>query len=236
MADEGNESGSKPASFTDKVAAATTAGNCVMTPVSLVSGTIAAPLGLVAGASGICSSGYVMKQGFILKNSASIVDLNSQLKQQSNKMAAENKKLKKKVAKLEETANRLKEVEEGLATMADQQGTDVNRLMQLVEENGKAIDEMKILMKGKICQNIISIMLKCDDGDFRLDEKEIEVLCLRLDNIDGVIFHEEIMRKLINDQNGSLMAVVGVVKAMLNDDPNAPKVFTFENDDSDDEG
>ena len=46
---------------------------------------------------------------------------------------------------------------------------------------------MKRLMKGKISQNIISTVLKCDDGDFKLDDREVDILCLRLNNIEGVI-------------------------------------------------
>lgn len=216
------------------LAAATSAGNCVMVPLSIMSGSVSAPLGAVAGVSGLVSSVYVMKQSSTLKNSASVFNVNGRIRAELNRMKAEHKKLQMEVAMLEESVSRLKEVDEALAVMAEQQGTDMNRLMELVEENRKTRDEMKILMKGELCQNMISIMLKCDDGDFRLDDREIDILCLRLAHIDGVKFHERKMRSIIKARKGDLMAVVGVVRDLLKNNPYAPKVFSFEFDDSDD--
>ena len=233
-AENSNNNGPTPA-ILDKVAGATTAGNCLMAPLSIMAGSLAAPLGVVASSGGLVSSTYVIKQNSILKKSASVFDVNNRIRQQSNRMKEENKKLQREVAKLEESVGRLKEVEEGLALMAEQQGTDLNRLMELVDENRKTIDEMKVLMKGKLCQNMISLMLKCDDGDFCLDDRETDILCLRLANIEGVQFHEKKMRSLIKARKGDLLAVVGVVRDLLKNDPNAPKVFSFEFEDSDDE-
>jgi len=130
---------------------------------------------------------------------------------------------------------RLKKVEEGLGAMAEQQGSDVNKLTELVKENQKTIDEMKKLMRGKVSQFIISTVLKSDDGDFMLDEKEANTLCLRLNNIEGVTFNEEAMRELIAEQNGSLFAVMSVVRGLLSPDAQGPQIFKFDIDDDEDD-
>lgn len=195
------------------------------------------PLGFVAAACSGYSGMLVIKQKHSITKSGDVLDKNEQLNEQIGELERENKQLMKSVKKLKAAANRMKAIEDGLSAMAEQQGTDLNRLKALTEENQKTIDETRKLMKGKICQHILSTVLKCDDGDFMLDEKETDILCLRLNQIEGVVFHEEEMRNLIEAQNGSLYAVMGVVRALMekNPDPGTPVVFSFPFDDNDDD-
>jgi len=170
------------------------------------------PLGFVAAGGSGYSGALVMKQRHSIMKSGDVLDKNDKLNDQIGELERENKQLMKSVKKLQAAANRMKAIEDGLSAMAEQQGTDLNRLKALTEENQKTIDETRKLMKGKICQHILTTVLKCDDGDFVLDPRETDILCLRLNQIEGVKFHEEDMRDLIEKQNGSLHAVMGVVR------------------------
>ena len=170
------------------------------------------PLGFVAAVGSGYSGALVMKQKHSIMKSGDVLDKNDKLNDQIGELERENKQLMKSVKKLQAAANRMKAIEDGLSAMAEQQGTDLNRLKALTEENQKTIDETRKLMKGKICQHILTTVLKCDDGDFMLDPRETDILCLRLNQIEGVKFHEEEMRDLIEKQNGSLHAVMGVVR------------------------
>ena len=216
---------------TSYVAAGTLGANVAMAGIAAATMN---PLPLAAGVAACPSAGYVLYQNKQIGESDSIREINNQLREQTNILAVENAKLKQSVEMLEASVGRLKAVEESLGAMADQQGSDVNKLTELVKENQKTIDEMKRLMKGKISQSIISTVLKCDDGDFKLDEKETDILCLRLNNIEGVTFHENEMRRLIKERDGSLHAVMAVVRDLLGDNPVGPKVFDFDFDDDDD--
>lgn len=232
MAEEEEEKSSKKSSY---VAAGATAGNIVSMPLMVMSGNpLAVMTGVSAGSTGAISGSYVMKQEKVLQGSSSLRDLVSNLKNQEGKLKEQNKRLKEQVLKLRQAVGRIKEVEHGLRAMAEAQGSDMNRLMELVEENRETIEKMKKLMTGKICQNIVSIVLKCDDGDGIFDGRETDLLCLRLNNIEGVDFYENEMRTLITENNGSVKSVMSVVQNLLKPG-NGPKIFGFEIEDSDDE-
>lgn len=192
------------------------------------------PLPLIAGIAGTPSATYVIYQNKKLQDLGSVREANNKIREETNRLAVENAKLKESIGMLEGNVNRLKAVEESLGTMAEQQGSDVNKLTELVKENQKTIDEMKRLMKGKISQNIISTVLKCDDGDFKLDDREVDILCLRLNNIEGVTFHENTMRDIIKKKDGDVLAVMTVIRDLLSDEPTGPTVFDFDFEDDED--
>mmetsp|Transcript_3287 Transcript_3287/g.5165 ORF Transcript_3287/g.5165 Transcript_3287/m.5165 type:complete len:233 (-) Transcript_3287:302-1000(-) len=231
MPDEeaGNEGGGGGRKASTTAAMVTMGANVAMIPITMN------PLSIAAGAAGVGPAGYVIVQNKKLSESQSVREVNNELRAETNKLAQENAKLKQSVNMLEQSVARLKKVEEGLGAMAEQQGSDVNKLTELVKENQKTIDEMKRLMRGKVSQFIISTVLKSDDGDFRLDEKEVNTLCLRLNNIEGVTFKEEAMRQLIKEQNGSLLAVMSVVRGLLSPNAEGPQIFIFDIDDDEDD-
>ena len=228
---QGEEGASGTPRKSTYVAAGSVAANTVMVGASFV--VVGMPIAIfsgVAAATAVPQGGYVVKQNKTLEKEGSVRETNNLIIEQTNRLKKENAKLKQSVTMLKESVNRLKKVEEGLSAMADAQGTDMERLTQLVKENQETIDEMKRLMKGKISQTIISTILKCDDGDGKLDDGEIEILNLRLSNIEGVTYHQDAMVKLIKKNEGSVYSVMRVVRDMLADKPTEVKIFSFDND------
>ena len=100
------------------------------------------PLPLIAGITGTPSATYVIYQNKKLQDLGSVREANNKIREETNRLAVENAKLKESIGMLEGNVNRLKAVEESLGTMAEQQGSDVNKLTELVKENQKTIGKI----------------------------------------------------------------------------------------------
>mmetsp|Transcript_16462 Transcript_16462/g.45962 ORF Transcript_16462/g.45962 Transcript_16462/m.45962 type:complete len:96 (+) Transcript_16462:685-972(+) len=75
---------------------------------------------------------------------------------------------------------------------------------------------MKQNLQGDILQNLISMVLACDDdGDMILSDDEIDDLIFNLEGVHGVQLKEELIRKMIVDNGRSLNAIMDVAKTVL---------------------
>lgn len=168
--------------------------------------------GIVAALASSYSGALVIKQRHKIISSGSVLEKNEKIDRQLDELKKDNKNLRKSVKKIHAQENRMRAIENGLSAMAKKQGTSLNRLIALTEKNQKILDETRKLMRGKISQFILKTVLQCDDGDFKLNEKEINILCLRLNQIENVTFHEAELRKLIISHDHDIMALMGVVR------------------------
>ena len=198
------------------------------TSIPLTMGTTSPAIGIAAGSSGLLSSCYVMMQEYKLKNSEPLSDLVKQLLKQESQLKQDNEHLKRRATILKSTIHNLEAAEDGLLIWAEGQGIDINRLLELTEENRRVIEQKERLIKGKICQTIMSTLIKCDDGDGLIDEREEEILCLRLNNIEGVSFHEKNMRQIIANSDREVRAIKYVMKDLLRDKSWGLKIFSFD--------
>mmetsp|Transcript_2574 Transcript_2574/g.5465 ORF Transcript_2574/g.5465 Transcript_2574/m.5465 type:complete len:395 (+) Transcript_2574:155-1339(+) len=89
--------------------------------------------------------------------------------------------LEQAVDDLQADAESLKSVEQSLQNIAAEQGTSVNHLVQLVNENESILNAMKANMKETFVASMAGIVLRSDaDGNGKIDLHELPLLSIRL--------------------------------------------------------
>jgi 1-deoxy-D-xylulose 5-phosphate reductoisomerase len=142
-----------------------------------------------------------------------------------NKLKVENGRLSQNVDELGSTIDDLQDVEEALDVISKTQGQSVTALQKQLEENKEILNKMKKSTKGRIIQNLISIIYRGDENlDDMISEDEATKVIHGLSKIGGLTVHEDRLRDAIT--NKSIEAVIDVVKNLLSDDvPQDRKIF-----------
>jgi len=144
-----------------------------------------------------------------------------------NRMMTENDKLTHENNKLEAEANRVKDMENRLNGILSSQGKDVAAFVSKVKENQAVLDEIKGCMKAQVSQDIVTVLMNADrDEDCIIDPEEVKGLLFRLRAFDGLDVNEDKFRFLLEKKGNSIDAVVGLVKDLMDDEPNDDTVFT----------
>lgn len=186
----------------------------------------------VAGVVAIIVGGLVSKfQYFDLESLETLRTVHNRLRASVNEFSAENTKLAANNDRLEEEIVPLKESEEKLSQIAEQNGSDVKKLTGLVSENQKTIDEMREIQKQDLVQNLMQILMEADrDEDGELTDREVKRLMNKMKNLPAINFDEEkFERKLENHrQLSSFLTMVHEV----NDEtiPRDERIFTVSED------
>lgn len=127
---------------------------------------------------------------------------------------------------------RLSDVEEGLSKIADRSGTQVQRLVDLVKENGQLQLQVKKTLEKQVMQNIIDVVVACDrDGNFTLTPQETERLKLRLKSMEGIKLNTKNFDNMIaSDQNElTVTDVMNIIRNLLDDEvPEEENVFVLD--------
>ena len=127
---------------------------------------------------------------------------------------------------------RLSDVEEKLEDLASQQGTSVEHLRDLVEENAELQEKIIEMLNRNVMQDILATVIRSDrDNDFVLEGKEIDNLLIRLRSMKGVKFNYDKFLEIIEKDEGELTVadVVSVIRNLRN--PSGKQedcVFTFQ--------
>jgi len=147
------------------------------------------------------------------------------------RLTAENKKLEEGIEELTERVKGLEEIDEALTAITDEQTGSVERLKEQVEENKEILSKMRSNLKATLLQNIISVVLRTDDGNFDVDKKEMEELIVRIQDINGVTINAHRFKKKVG-KNTDLNSVVEVIKESLTGDNLSEKdrIFTIPGD------
>lgn len=145
----------------------------------------------------------------------------------------ENLRLKALVDGLAVETQKLHQVERALDQLATTAGKSVNALVEIVEENGKLQKEIHKKLDAEVTMNIMTAVLHTDrDQDFCLNPREVNMLIMRLKNIPGVEFHEEMFRHKISTDTDDLTltdacAIVHDLKENHGNDTSETPVFSF---------
>ena len=87
-------------------------------------------------------------------------------------------------------------MERDLEAVAISAQTNVNRLVDIVKENGILQAQIKEKLEKQVIQNVMSVVVQVDvNRDFSLGPQELEMLVLRLKNMPGIKFDEPNFRK-----------------------------------------
>mmetsp|Transcript_18775 Transcript_18775/g.25046 ORF Transcript_18775/g.25046 Transcript_18775/m.25046 type:complete len:173 (+) Transcript_18775:197-715(+) len=151
----------------------------------------------------------------------------NEIRQEVNRMMTENDKLTRNNDELEVQANRVKDMESSLNGILSSQGKNVTAFVSLVKENRVILDEMKQALKAQVSQDLLQLIFAADrDEDFVIDPEEVRGLLFRLRAFDGLDVNEDKFRFLLEKKGNSIDAVVGLVKDLMDDEPNDDTVFT----------
>jgi len=114
---------------------------------------------------------------------------------------------------LEDEVMKLQHIEKHLQKIAEEQGSSAEELVQLVKENSAILKEQKTLAKADLQEQLLATVLRTDrNGDLHIDEREANVLILRMKNYGGVDFDEETVRSALVQTNGSLPALLNIIR------------------------
>ena len=101
----------------------------------------------------------------------------------------------KQLTKLPYYNQRFEGVENELQELATTQGTNVERLVDLVSENEQILFLMRENLRQKVLQDVISIVVRTDrDNTQRIDKVEAKLLALKITvklEVYGIFFDEE---------------------------------------------
>jgi hypothetical protein len=122
-------------------------------------------------------------------------------------------------------------VETKLSALAAKRGTQVDKLVQTVHENGQLLDKIKATLEASVMNQLISsIVLSDHDRDFFLSALEVQELTVTLSCLPGVNFDQVAFNRFISADDGQL-TLEDVLKIIhqLRDDTvqDSDKVFTF---------
>ena len=83
-----------------------------------------------------------------------------------------------------------------------------------------------------IIDNIFTVIIAMDkDGDFTLNDNEIDIITKKIESIGGMEIEDELFKQKIIEYGRDLDAVMKLLNGLLDDDPNtAPeerKIFKF---------
>ena len=128
--------------------------------------------------------------------------------------------------------HRLSEVEEGLSKIATKSGTQVNRLVEIVKENGELQTKIKKALERQVMQGIVDAVVTSDrDGNFTLSPRETQMLKMRLKNIQGINLNQQNFDNMIASDENELTVpdVMNIVRNLLDDDvPRERNIFILE--------
>ena len=133
-----------------------------------------------------------------------------------DRLKHENNRLSNNIDELGSTIDDLKEVENALTVITSTQGASVDAFEKQVEENKEILAKMKKSTKGRVIQNLISILYRGDeDEDDVIDAEEVDKVMAGIEKISGVDVREDKLREMITGK--PIDSVIEVVKNITDD-------------------
>lgn len=115
--------------------------------------------------------------------------------------------------------------------VAMESGAQVDRLVNIVQQNGELQKKIKQQLEDEVAQQIMTALIAADrDGDFVLDRREVYELEMRLESIPAVHFEKKKFNAfLASDQDDLTLSDLSKIVKNLKDDsiPDSEKIFHF---------
>jgi hypothetical protein len=172
----------------------------------------------------------VVSSGIAIVNSPLVVHRERQLtredtfrtalngvREQASLLSDQNDVLGSEIDDLQSDVDRLKETEMALNSLAETQGTQLSRLMDLIEENKEINAAIRSVLEKRVIEDVISLVLDIDaDGSFKIELKEIDRLIVGISLIEGITkFNKQLFREQIENCDGRVEMVIAMIKSML---------------------
>lgn len=175
--------------------------------------------GMIYGSSSIGaihSPVLVHKERQLTKEDTFRAALNG-IRAQQSRLAEQNNILSAEIDDLQSEVDRMKDVEMALRALSETQGTQLTELMDLINENKVINEGMRAILKSKILEEVISLVLDIDnDGSFTIEDKEIDRLIIGMNLIEEIsYFDKEMFRQDVIDCDGNVDEVIAMIKSMI---------------------
>mmetsp|Transcript_3651 Transcript_3651/g.6656 ORF Transcript_3651/g.6656 Transcript_3651/m.6656 type:complete len:281 (-) Transcript_3651:159-1001(-) len=158
---------------------------------------------------------YAVYQKHRLAHLGGFRRLCNELRAHVNTLGRENNKLTSSVDQMEVAVTELEEVEGSLQKFANT--TNVNRLVEVVQENKRLQRQIKENLEAQVMQTVMTTLFRSDrNKDLSLSRNELLIFQVRMQNMEGVDFNDETFMKYID--------------AVDNDDDDDPTTITNNND------
>mmetsp|Transcript_20615 Transcript_20615/g.29093 ORF Transcript_20615/g.29093 Transcript_20615/m.29093 type:complete len:258 (-) Transcript_20615:148-921(-) len=145
------------------------------------------PIVYAAMMFGIFCSAAAAVQRYILHKNDSFTEVMNELREDANRLSQENDDLEQQNNSLARKVDRLQGAEESLENILGTQQTNTKRFVQSIKENQKVLDEMKEILELQVINSVANAVFTCDtDGDFQINEHEVDQLLLRIKVTSGV--------------------------------------------------
>lgn len=182
---------------------------------------------IVAGILSIIMGPYAYYQQTKLTDIKTLKETTVAVEKEVNRLKDENVKLAKTVDDLGETIDDLQDVGEALEVIQNTQNQSVSAFEKQVEENKEILARMKQSTRGRVIQNLISIIYRGDSNqDNIICEAEAEKMIMGLKGVSGLTVHEDRLRAAMVGK--SIECIVDVMQNLLSDNvPEEDQIFEF---------
>ena len=175
---------------------------------------------LIAGILSCLMGPWAYYQQTRLTDIRSLKETHEALEKEVDYLSNENHRLGKSIKGLTSTVGKLEDTEKALDAITETQGNSVKAFAMQVDENKEILDKMESNLRANVLQNVIDILIRSDnDGDFIIDDVEVDDLIARMERLQGGDMDDDKVRKIISDNNGDVNALMQIVKAVLEQDP-----------------
>jgi len=148
-----------------------------------------------------------------LKKMQSLREVHNKIREEVNKLQDENKILQGNIDELDTQVEGLEHVEKKVKDITERQGYNVKNLILMVKENGSILKDIKKLVKADFRQQILTTVLRSDrDCDMTIQDKEIDMLLLRLKHQRGIVINEVKFRDALVSKEGSISAIMSFLR------------------------
>lgn len=145
----------------------------------------------------------------------------NRLREQVGLLHQQNDSLKHSIDEFSKQNAKLKQCEFNLDMFAKKSGKTVDKLVEIVQENGKIQQEIQNNLKMEVIRQMMTAILQTDaDRNFVVSPQEVELLIMRLKNLPGVQLDEAAFRScLASDEDAlTLSDICNIVRNMENPD------------------
>jgi FtsZ-binding cell division protein ZapB len=171
----------------------------------------------IAGILSIIMGPYAYYQQTKLTDIATLKETTAAIQVEVDRFKEQNVRLAGNVNELAATIEELQDVEQALDIISNTQGQSVEAFETQVQENQAILARMKKSTKGRVIQNLISIIYRGDsDSNNIISEKEAKQVISELQEVGGLMIHEDRLRAAIVGKK--VECIVDVVQNFLGDD------------------
>lgn len=180
---------------------------------------LANPLVIMTGLFGILIPAYSSLQQQKITESEALKETNESLDRELLDLKLENDRLEDKVARLEGSVSSLQDMEDTLVVIQKDENAAVGKLQSQLEKSRNILNDIETNTMGIVIQNIVSVVLSSDkDGDFLMNQNEIDSMIIRIERIQGVEINDGLFKKKIMERGNNVDAVINLIKDLLDDD------------------